>query len=252
MVGSMRTSPRRLWEIDALRGLAVVAMIFFHFMWDLWFLGLTSENIPGSGWQTFARSIGATFTFLLGVSLTLSAAQMQARGRDPWPPTLRRGLTVLACGLVISLGTYLFVGADYVRFGILHHAGAAMIIGYWFIRVPRGITLALAIVLIALGPYMPDVFVTHEWLIPFGIYPRSIGMVDYYPLVPWLGVALLGIVAGRTAYADGQRHFELPDLSASQPITWLCTLGRNSLVVYLAHQPLLIGALLGGRALGLW
>ncbi len=245
------TSPR-LWEIDALRGLAVVAMIFFHFMWDLWFLGLTSENIPGAGWQSFARGIGATFTFLLGVSLTLSVVQLRARGRDPWRSTLRRGLTILGCGMVISIGTYFFVGDEYVRFGILHHAGVALLLGYWFVNMPIGVTLVLGAVLIVAGPYVSNVFVDHAWLLPFGIFPHGMGMVDYYPLVPWFGVALLGIAAGRVVYAGGVRRFALPDLSMSKPIAWLRLLGRNSLVVYLVHQPLLIGVLMGGRAIGLW
>jgi uncharacterized membrane protein len=77
-------------------------------------------------------------------------------------------------------------------------------------------------------------------------------MVDYYPLAPWLGVALLGVVVGRTAYAEGQRQFTIPDFSMTPPIPWLRFLGRHSLSVYLIHQPLLIGALMGGRALGLW
>jgi uncharacterized membrane protein len=248
----MHTRANRLWEIDALRGVAVVAMIFFHFMWDLWFLGLTSEDIPGAGWQAFARGIGATFTFLLGLSLTLSVVQALQRGRAPWPATLRRGLTIIGCGMVISLGTYLFVGQDYVRFGILHHAGAALLLAYPFVRAPRPLTLAVAAAVIAFGSYAPTVPVAHEWLIPFGIYPRGIGMVDYYPLAPWLGVALLGVVVGRTAYAEGQRQFTIPDFSMTPPIPWLRFLGRHSLSVYLIHQPLLIGALMGGRALGLW
>jgi len=141
-----------------------------------------------------------------------------------------------------------------VRFGILHHAGAALLLGYWFVRMPRPVTLIVAVALIALGSYMPTIPVTHEWLIPFGIYPRGIGMVDYYPLVPWFGVALLGIVVGRTAYADGERRFALPEASESEskPIAWLNFLGRNSLAVYLILQPLLMGLLMGGRALGLW
>lgn len=248
----MQTRAERLWEIDALRGLAVVAMIFFHFMWDLWFLGLTSENIPGAGWQAFARGIGTAFTFLLGLSLTLSTAQLRQRGRAPWPATLRRGLTLIGCGMVISLGTYLFVGQEYVRFGILHHAGTALLLAYPFVRAPRPLTLAVAAMVIAFGSYAPTMPVTHEWLIPFGVYPKSIGMVDYYPLAPWFGVALLGVVVGRTAYAEGRRRFLLNDFSAAPPLPWLRFLGRHSLAVYLIHQPLLIGVLMGGQALGLW
>ena len=33
---AMRTRTSRFWEVDTLRGVAIVMMIIFHFMWDLW------------------------------------------------------------------------------------------------------------------------------------------------------------------------------------------------------------------------
>lgn len=249
----MSSTPRpRLWEIDTLRGIAVVAMMFFHFMWDLWYLGLTTQNIAGPDWQAFARSIGGTFTFLLGLSLVLSTDSLKRKGLDPLGPTLKRGLMIFGFGLVISVGTYFFAGNEFVRFGILHHAGAALILGYFFVGLPAGLVAVLGAALIALGAYLNGTAVDHPWLIPFGVIQRGVGMVDYYPLLPWFGVALLGIAAGKLFYAGGQRRFALPDLSGNPLLGGLRWLGRNSLAVYLIHQPVLIGVLLGGRALGLW
>lgn len=69
----------RLWELDALRGLAVVLMVVFHLTWDLQFLGLVAVDVFSRPWQIFARGIGSLFIFLLGVSLVLSSARDGAR-----------------------------------------------------------------------------------------------------------------------------------------------------------------------------
>jgi uncharacterized membrane protein len=75
-------------------------------------------------------------------------------------------------------------------------------------------------------------------------------MVDYYPLLPWGGAALLGVACGRLNYPDGRRRLSLPDLSAAAPVRALRFLGRHSLLIYLLHQPILLGALFGLQALG--
>lgn len=249
----MKQTPRpRLWEIDALRGLAVVAMIFFHFMWDLWFMQLTNQDIPGPSWQAFARSIGGTFTFLLGLSLVLSAANLRRKGLTPLLPLLKRGLVVFGCGMLVTIGTYFFVPNEFVRFGILHHAGAAIMLGALLLPLPVWVMLPAGAALAGLGFFLNTQTVDFPWLIPLGLTQRGVGMVDYYPLLPWFGIALLGMGAGKLLYADGQRQFHLPDLSANRPLAVLRWLGRNSLAVYLVHQPVLIGVMLAGRALGAW
>jgi uncharacterized membrane protein len=248
------TPPRpRLWEIDTLRGVAVVAMAFFHFMWDLWYLRLTTQDIPGPGWQLFARSIGGTFMFLLGLSLVLSVSTFRRKKQNPWPPTLRRGLMILGFGMVISIGTYFFAGNEFVRFGILHLAGVSLILCMLFVDWPVWLITLCGLVIAWLGFFvLPGIRIDYPWLLPFGVVQRGIGMVDYYPLAPWLGISLLGVAAGRVLYANGERRFALPDAGGSAPIAALRWLGRNSLWVYLAHQPLFLALLLGGQALGLF
>jgi|GEM_PF-6109097 len=44
-------------------------------LWDLrQFFGLADVNVFSPGWLTFARGIGSTFIFIMGVSLTPDAA----------------------------------------------------------------------------------------------------------------------------------------------------------------------------------
>jgi hypothetical protein len=90
-------------------------------------------------------------------------------------------------------------------------------------------------------------------LLPLGILPRDyIQMGDYLPLIPWLGVFLIGVVIGRIAYREKRTLF--PDaskifLKMTVPFEWI---GRNSLVVYIIHQPIMLAILFGGRYLGWW
>ena len=237
--------PPRLWEIDTLRGAAVVAMMFFHFMWDLYFFNLTTQNIVGAGWQTFARGIGTTFIFLLGVSVTLDYSRMVAKGISPFTRTLRRGLTVFGCGLIVSVATYFALPGEWVRFGILHHAGVAIILAFFFMRLPAPVSLVIGGALIALGSYIGGLRgATSEWLIPLGFVPNGVGMADYYPLLPWFGVALLGVATGKWLYPNGQRQFALPDVGNFILFRVLRFLGRHSLIVYLLHQPILIALII--------
>jgi uncharacterized membrane protein len=69
-------------------------------------------------------------------------------------------------------------------------------------------------------------------------------MVDYYPVLPWFGLALLGIFTGYSLYPQGVRRFSLPDGSAFPPFQALRFLGRHSLLIYVIHQPILIGLLM--------
>lgn len=239
---------QRLWEIDTLRGLAVVAMIYFHFMWNLQYFGLSAVDVFSTPWQSFARGIGTSFTFLLGLSLTLSDARMRRQGRNSLAYALRRGALVFGLGMLVTLATYLLFGATYVRFGILHLLGASIILAQPFLRTPPLVALLAGLLTIAAGIAINNTIVAHPWLIWVGVEQAGVAMVDYYPLLPWFGVALLGVAAGQTLYPQGQRQFTLPNLGTLAPVQALRFLGRHSLLIYLVHQPLIIGAML---ALGL-
>jgi uncharacterized membrane protein len=232
----------RLWEIDVLRGLAVVLMIFFHGVWDLAYFRLAAVDVFSLPWQVFARSIGATFTLLLGLSLALQAE----RSPTPLPflPTLRRGLVIFGLGMAITLVTYVALGPGFVLFGILHMLGLSLILVYPFVRLPVWFSLTAAVIVIGAGVALSGIVVVHPWLIWFGVPQQGRAMVDYYPLLPWYGFALLGVAVGRTLYPRGRRRIALPDHSRVLPVRALRFLGRHSLPIYLLHQPILLGILL--------
>lgn len=233
----------RFWEIDALRGLAVVLMIFFHLMWDLAYFGLAEINIYAWPWQAFARSIGGTFILLLGLSLALQLTRSNARAL--WMPTLRRGCMLFGLGMIITIVTRLLLGEGFIVFGILHMLGISLIMAYPLTRWPLPILLLLSVLVIALGIALDQVVVSYPWLIWLGARQEGRVMADYYPLFPWFGVVLLGIGIGRTLYPQGERRRNLPELRHIAPIRALCFLGRHALLIYLIHQPILLGLLFG-------
>lgn len=237
----------RLWEIDAARGVAVVAMILFHLMWDLQYLGFSRLDVFSTPWQVFARSIGTTFTFLLGVSLWLMATRLAPHQLRRY--TARRSITLIGLGLLITVSTRLFAGDAYVRFGILHLLGSMLVLSLPFVGAPLWVTLNTGIAMIVLGTYLSTLTAPFPWLISLGVTQEGAAMVDYYPLLPWGGAALLGIACGRVYYPRGRRRVTLPNLAAVAPVRALCFLGRHSLPIYLLHQPILLGMLVWLRAL---
>lgn len=240
------TRPSRLWEVDTARGVAVAAMVYFHLMWDLQYLGLSTVNVFSTPWQIFARGIGTTFTFLLGLSLWLVATRLTPLSL--WRYAVRRSITLVGLGLLVTLGTRLFVGDAYVRFGILHLLGSMMVLCLPFIRAPLWLTCVIGIVMIALGAYLTTLRAPFPWLVTLGVAQAGVDMVDYYPLLPWGGAALLGVACGRVCYPGGRRWLALPEQGDLAPIKGLSFLGRHSLLIYLLHQPVLLGTLLAFQA----
>ena len=76
-----------------------------------------------------------------------------------------------------------------------------------------------------------------------GLKPPMLLQLDYFPLLPWFGVALLGVFISQNLYPGGTRRFNLPAWAGQSGIKQLVWLGRHSLAIYLIHQPILMAIL---------
>ena len=226
---------RRIWELDAFRGLCVLGMVIVHFVYDLIDLyALVPWDYPD--WFLFVmRWGGLLFILLSGICATL--------GRR----SVRRGLVVLLCGLVctaVTYGMYRFGLAGrgiIIYFGVLHCLGTCMILWWLFKRLPTWLLAVLGVAMVAAGLYLQTrSFYTGYLLMPLGFIPQGFASSDYFPLLPNLGYFLLGGVLGRTLYR--KKETLLPKVNEnSAPLRFLKWWGKNSLFIYLAHQPILAG-----------
>ena len=236
---------RRLWGIDALRGVAVVAMVLYHFSYDLGYFGLFDVRFFRSGIGLEAgRVIGTSFIFLAGLSLTLSYRRAVASGppgRKLFWKYLGRGLRIFSYGLAITFVTWIFVPGEMILFGVLHLIGASIVLAYPFLKL-RLPNVALGAGCILLGLYLRNFVVDSPWLVWLGTRSNFF-MLDYWPIFPWFGVVLLGVFVGNARY--GGQGKRAPRAAPPLPAVWpLAFLGRHSLPIYLVHQPILLAALI--------
>src|SRR5215216_2360592 len=231
---------QRFWEVDAARGVAIAMMVVYHLVYDLDNFGGYGIESTSGFWAYFADATASAFLVLVGISLAIS----YSRGGSLFGKYLRRGLRIFAYGMALTV-VFFVLEMGIVAFGILHLIGVSIILAYPLLRY-RLPNLFLGILVFAVGAYMmaQDVSSESPWLLPFGVVPENLFMPDYRPLLPWFGVVLLGLFAGNVLYGDGKR----PAVVAKRaPVVArpLLPLGRNSLFIYLIHQPILIALLAG-------
>ncbi|WP_368669688.1 DUF1624 domain-containing protein [Roseibium sp. RKSG952] len=236
-----------MYALDAARGLAILAMIIYHFSWDLSWFGFVSWQVAAEfGWRVFAGLIAGSFLFLSGAGIYL-AHHEKIRWRGFW----RRELVIVAAAAGVSLVTYLAFGETFVRFGILHAIAVSSLIALAFIRAPASLT-ALAALVFATAPLWASsaVFDGPFWVWT-GLGHPGYGSVDYVPVAPWTGVTLAGLCAANLAQCaglPGRLRLWAPSGRFAATFRFL---GQHSLPIYLIHQPILFSLVWAIAALGL-
>lgn len=226
---------KRIWELDAFRGICVLGMLIVHFVYDLTELYRLVSWQPGDTFTWVQRWGGVLFLLLSGICVTL--------GRR----SIRRGLIVFGCGLVctaVTVGMYrlgLSGNGIQIYFGVLHCLGMCMILWPVFRRLPWWVLLPLGLGIIMTGLWVFEPMrVSYPWLLPLGIQPQGLITSDYFPLFPNLGFFLLGSALGKTLYRRQQSLLPwVNDRNFLLRFLQLC--GRQSLWIYLLHQPVFSG-----------
>lgn len=241
------SAPRRLWQIDALRGAAVVAMIAYHFAFDLYFFSIADVGIfTHPFWLGMRQVIPAVFLTVSGVSLVLGYRPGRA-GNAAW---LKRLARIALGALAVTLATWFAIRDYYVFFGILHCIALASLL-LWPLLPLRGrlailLPALLGLLALALPHLVASPLFDRPPLLWVGLGTYFPETNDYVPLLPWAGYIALGIALARAAARPGRlrswlrRLADLPAPLIARPFRWL---GRHALAVYLLHQPLLLGLL---------
>jgi uncharacterized membrane protein len=248
------SNSRRVVFLDELRGLSILLMVVFHGAYDLVYIfGVDIPIFHSEFLQRFLQP------FFAGVFILISGIVCRYSRSN-----LKRGLTALGLGLVMTLVTWRFMPGQLILFGILHLLGVCMIL-YGLSsrensgkpdRLPAFGGAALFGLLFALtwnlpnrwlgfpgtplSLPLPDSLYRYPGLSPLGFFAEGFASADYFPLMPWLFLFFAGSFIGVLFHAGA-----MPEFFYRSRFPFLAKAGRHTLVIYLLHQPVVYGVMWG-------
>ncbi|MBQ6020188.1 MAG: DUF1624 domain-containing protein [Clostridia bacterium] len=235
----------RIHLLDLLRGIAVTAMVLYH---------MTYTFGEMFAFPFFAKLLGATQNIappIIATTFILVSAYSSTLSRG----NVKRGARIFAIALGISLVTCLIlplVGIDgaQIKFGILHFLGVAVMLSPLLYKLAGKVNFylgAAVCVVLAVGTRdlytqgffgipVTDPIQSVNVLFPIGIYHDPFYSADYYPLLPWIFVFLLGCFLAVKLPKD-----KMPALAYKKLCPPVEFLGRHALLIYVIHQPVIFG-----------
>jgi len=228
----------RIPAIDRLRGLVMALMAIDHASYfiagrhpgEFWGLSLPAYDgaLPFlTRWVTHLAAPG--FFFLLGTGVVLLTAARQKAGWDDgriFRHLALRGLVLILAQHLIEnlawlLGQHTKVAPSsaavpgtptevWLNFGVLNALGVALIAAGLLVRLRPWISALIGAACIGLTlSLVPAPELAAEpfsWLQRLLYVPGRTGMVQvFYPVIPWIGVAALGVAFGHELRREGSR-----------------------------------------------
>lgn len=237
---------KRYYLIDCIRGLALISMIVYHAVWDLVYLfGVDMPWYESDMAVIWQQSICWTFILLSGFCWDFGGRKLQ------------RAVKILVCSGIISLVTLIFMPESKILFGILTLIGTGMLLMipldklYKRINPYIGMLIMLFLFLFTkeinsgkvgfhnIGTLkLSDDLYSNMFTAYLGFPSVSFESMDYFPILPWIFLYQTGYFLYRIFVMNTWLE-KLPGITF-KPIEWL---GKNSLLVYMLHQPVVFGGL---------
>jgi uncharacterized membrane protein len=234
MTNNMRNAAKnninrnRNYEIDLIRGVAIVLMVIFHFGYDLTVFAWTDFNTSKDiEWKIFRTVIISSFLLAVGMSSYL--AYYQSINKKKLAKTVGK---LFAVSMFITLGSLFMHPSNWVYFGIIHFITIALPVSVLFVRVPY-VALVVGIGSI-IGYWIGtlNLYPIWQWsVLHLGIPRRTVDLISFFP---WIGMVLIGV------FMMHKKLFHIK-IKANSVSNKLGVLGQHSLLIYLIHQPILYG-----------
>ena len=246
--------------LDIIRGFALVNMIFYHLLYNIvyifdrninWFVIPQTSTAYNQQVYLWQQLICCTFIVISGLSFKLS--------RNP----LKNGIKLFVCALILNLVTYLVVPDQFIVFGIIHFFTAAVLLTYLakplLERLPANFGIFIAVFLFVLFKKLPSgyigIFSIWQYRLHISLYqspylfflglPHSgFRSADYFPIFPWWFLYLAGYYFHALYQQIVSIVMKRKRKKLFFPTVVLGFMGRNSLIIYMLHQPILYGILL--------
>ncbi len=232
----------RLHLLDTIRGITIISMVIYHALWNLAYLqGVSLPWFSGQPRIIWQQSICITFIFLSGFCRALGSKH------------LKRGLMVFGGGLIVTAVTLIVMPDFPIVFGILTFLGTAMLalipIENLLKKIPPALGAIISFLLFLLFKNcnlgflgfgtinlikMPKFLYANIVTAFFGFAPYDFYSTDYFSFLPWFFLFLCGYFFCLLFKKQNLlRHLN------TKPVFLLNFIGRHSLIIYLAHQPIL-------------
>jgi len=223
----------RIEALDVLRGALILGMIADHILYDC----VVYLDVP---YRFFDNPIRLTLHYIGSFLFILLSGASSSVSRSNW----KRGAQLGAIALGVTLATWIVDPGAFIIFGILHCLAVCTLL-YALARpaidrIPRSVQSLLWVVLFLVTFPLAEgyrIYTPGLWI--FGFPDQTFFSADYFPLLPWIFAYLLGTWAGDIIFGQG-----LPAWFYSIRCDRLAWVGRHSLIIYLAHQPVILGIFL--------
>jgi len=213
-------------------------MVIYHTAFDLSHFYGYALNVLSGPWLIFQQITASLFLLLVGISAAISFWRSNV-----WWKHIYRFARVGAAAMIVSIATYIIDTETFVRFGILHLVAVSALL-LPLIAGLKERTIVLGAIILALQPIISSIHHEASWLIPVGFRPSMFRTVDYFPIVPWFGVILIGYGIGYFWYVRKLRALSSEKREAlvtrNSFLNTLLWPGRHALLVYVLHQPIIL------------
>ncbi len=241
-----KRKPNRIYLIDELRGLAVIAMVLYHTIYSMTFIFNLEFSYPiMRAILPYQPIIPIVFITLCGISCSFSHSN------------LKRGLILFSISIAVTLVTALILPSEIIIFGILHFLSAALIL-YAILqkainKVPVTLGIIISLILFSIAYNIPKGYIGLEpfacfrlpqWLYSFyplfivGLPSNDFYSADYFPIIPYIFLFLFGTFLGKLITTR-----DFPKWMSKKICPPLDFIGKHALVIYILHQPVIIGIL---------
>ena len=236
--------------IDTLRGVCLIVAFLYEFIYIIYTYGMLSGTgvselaakvMTGENLGYWVFGFQAAFVVLSGVSANYS--------RNLFKGALR----LAVCAVIITVGSIVFFGFESaIWFGMVHMLAVSwalygLIVKHglekYFDKVGLSVWMVIALMLYVLTQYWtPARLYLGSIEIPYyfiGFTPADFTSLEFFGIIPWIFVFFCGVTLGKFMrdgfIAENTYKFRVPGVDI---------IGRNGMLIYLLHYPVVYGILL--------
>lgn len=264
---------KRFFEIDFIKGFATIFMIIFHFFYLMYFMDIVKFEIKQGILHMMAKISHTIFILMVGINSAISYNKFREKNKKLYEKdkasfnnqyigkVAKRSLFLLLAGLTMTVLSYLGFGNLFVKFGIFHFVGVALLLAIPIVHskfLSLAVTLLIGIVHVLSKTARLQAFFSSQCQnIPFicfvsGVYNIKFSSLDHFSIIPYFALVTFGIFLGHLLYTDRKRKFlnekeneKFENYEKKNVVNNIGLMGKNSFIIYFFHFVLFYILLIG-------